>query len=159
MVFQGELSAAVKKYWYVFSGRKIYIEAEKANSRQVGLFYSVNLRWIANRYPNVNKPKWLTVSLILCQKPGMDRNYCLIEFIVYMSYSDTYKVAKCCLYENKWMLKKKNKKKRGGGHRVLSTRTCAYGQWSFTNVVSETNRNAMPFWRNRLWLFKPPNNL
>ena len=28
-------------------------------------------------------------SLISCQKPGMDRNYCLIVFIVYMSYSDT----------------------------------------------------------------------
>jgi hypothetical protein len=24
-----------------------------------------------------------------CQKSGMDRNYCLIVFIVYMSYSDT----------------------------------------------------------------------
>ena len=35
-----------------------------------------------------------------------------------MSYSDTYKVAKCCLYEKKWMLKKKIKKikikKKGG---------------------------------------------
>ena len=27
--------------------------------------------------------------LISCQKPGMDRNYRLIVFIVYMSYSDT----------------------------------------------------------------------
>ena len=26
---------------------------------------------------------------VTCQKPGMDRNYCLIVFIVYMSYSDT----------------------------------------------------------------------
>ena len=43
----------------------------------------------------------------------MDRNYCLIVFIVYMSYSDTWKVAKCCLYEKKSMLKKKKKKKRG----------------------------------------------
>jgi hypothetical protein len=25
----------------------------------------------------------------VCQKPGMDRNYCLIVFIVYVSYSDT----------------------------------------------------------------------
>jgi hypothetical protein len=58
--------------------------------RQVGLFYSLNLRWMHNRYPNVNKEEWLTFSLIiLCQKPGMDRNYCLIVFIVYMSYSDT----------------------------------------------------------------------
>jgi hypothetical protein len=24
-----------------------------------------------------------------CQKSSMDRNYCLIVFIVYMSYSDT----------------------------------------------------------------------
>ena len=44
----------------------------------------------------------------------MDRNYCLIVFIVYMSYSDTYKVAKCCLYDKKSM-PKKNKKKGGGG--------------------------------------------
>jgi hypothetical protein len=57
-----------------------------------------------------------------------------------MSYSDTWKVAKCCLYEKKSMLKKiKNKKikKRGGGgvgnilkkreqHRVLSTSTCDF---------------------------------
>ena len=43
----------------------------------------------------------------------MDRNYCLIVFIVYMSYSDTYKVAICCLYEKKSMLKKRKKKKRG----------------------------------------------
>ena len=27
--------------------------------------------------------------ILLCQKTGMDRNYCLIVFIVYMSYSDT----------------------------------------------------------------------
>jgi hypothetical protein len=27
--------------------------------------------------------------LQICQKPGMDRNYCLIVFIGYMSYSDT----------------------------------------------------------------------
>ena len=44
----------------------------------------------------------------------MDRNYCLIVFIVYMSYSDTYKVAICCLYEKKSMLKKK-----GGGDNIL----------------------------------------
>ena len=49
-------------------------------------------------------------GLILCQKPGMDRNYCLIVFIVYMSYSDTQRVAKCCLYKKKSMFKKK----RGG---------------------------------------------
>ena len=39
------------------------------------------------------------------------RNYCLIVFIVYMSYSDTQKLAKCCLHEKKSMLKK-----RGGKH-------------------------------------------
>jgi hypothetical protein len=61
----------------------------KPISRQVGLFYSLNLRWMHNRYPNVNKEKWLTFSLILCQKPGMDGNYCLIVFIVYMSYKHT----------------------------------------------------------------------
>ena len=44
----------------------------------------------------------------------MDRNYCLIVFIVYMSYSDTLKVAKCCLYEKKSMLKKKRKKEKKG---------------------------------------------
>ena len=44
----------------------------------------------------------------------MDRNYCLIEFIVYMSYSDTYKVAKCCLYEKKTDVQKKKEKKKGG---------------------------------------------
>ena len=37
----------------------------------------------------------------------MDRNYCLIVFIVYMSYSGTQKVAKCCVHEKKLMLKKK----------------------------------------------------
>ena len=37
----------------------------------------------------------------------MDRNYCLIVFIVYMSYSDTQKVAKCCVHEKKSMLKKR----------------------------------------------------
>ena len=50
----------------------------------------------------------------------MDRNYCLI---VYMSYSDTQKVPKCCIYEKKSMLKKKEKEKREQ-HRVLSTSTC-----------------------------------
>ena len=45
----------------------------------------------------------------------MDRNYCLIVFIVYMSYSDTWKVAKCCLYEKKSMLKKNIKIKKMGG--------------------------------------------
>ena len=44
----------------------------------------------------------------------MNRKYCLIVFIVYMSYSDTQKVAKCCLYEKKIDVKKKEKKK--GGH-------------------------------------------
>jgi hypothetical protein len=29
-------------------------------SRQVGLFYSLNLRWMHNKYPNVNKEEWLT---------------------------------------------------------------------------------------------------
>ena len=43
----------------------------------------------------------------------MDRNYCLIVFIVYMSYSDTYKVAKCSLYEKKVDVYQK-RKKRGG---------------------------------------------
>jgi hypothetical protein len=53
----------------------------------------------------------------------MDRNCSLIVFFVYMSYSDTYKVAKCCVHEKKLMIKK-------GGmgnqrhHRVLSTSTC-----------------------------------
>ena len=50
----------------------------------------------------------------------MDINYCLI---VYMSYSDTQKVPKCCIYEKKSMLKKKEKEKREQ-HRVLSTSTC-----------------------------------
>ena len=50
------------------------------------------------------------ISAYVCQKPGMDRNYCLIVFIVYMSSSDTQKVAKCCVHEDKSMLKK-----RGGG--------------------------------------------
>jgi hypothetical protein len=40
----------------------------------------------------------------------MDTNYCLIVFIVYMSSSDTYKVATCCVHEKKSMLKGK-----GGG--------------------------------------------
>jgi hypothetical protein len=45
-------------------------------------------------YPN--KEEWLTFSLIiLCQKPGMDRNYCLIVFIVYMSYSDHRVLSTC----------------------------------------------------------------
>ena len=61
-----------------------------------------------------------SITVMSCQKSGMDRNYCLIVFIVYMSYSDTQKVAKCCLYEIKSMLKKE----RGGHHRVLSTHTC-----------------------------------
>ena len=34
-------------------------------------------------------PFFFIIELISCQKPGMDRNYCLIVFIVYMSYSDT----------------------------------------------------------------------
>ena len=46
----------------------------------------------------------------------MDRNYCLIVFIVYMSYSDTQKVAKCCLYEKKVDVNKKKKKKKKGGN-------------------------------------------
>ena len=44
----------------------------------------------------------------------MDRNYCLIVFIVYMSYSDTQKVAKCCLYEEEKKIDVQ-KKKGGGG--------------------------------------------
>ena len=40
----------------------------------------------------------------------MDRNYCLLVFIVHMSSSDTQRVAKCYLHEKKSMLKKK-----GGG--------------------------------------------
>jgi hypothetical protein len=51
--------------------------------------------------------------LIVCQKPGMDRNYCLIVFIVRMSSSDTKKVAKCCVNEKKSMLKKNKKQRRG----------------------------------------------
>jgi hypothetical protein len=46
----------------------------------------------------------------------MDRNYCLIVFIVYMSYSGTKKVAKCCVHEKKLMLKKK-----GGGGAIRVT--------------------------------------
>ena len=45
--------------------------------------------------------------LQICQKPGMDRNYCLIVFIAYMSYSDTQKVAKCCTHETKIDVEKK----------------------------------------------------
>ena len=48
----------------------------------------------------------------------MDRNYCLIVFIVYMSYSDTYKVANVVYMKKKSMLKKKRGgilKKNGGG--------------------------------------------
>ena len=37
----------------------------------------------------------------------MDRNYCLIVFIVYMSFSDTLKVAKCCAQEKRIDVKKK----------------------------------------------------
>jgi hypothetical protein len=40
----------------------------------------------------------------------MDKNYCLIVFIVYMSSSDTYKVATCCVHE-----KKIDVKRKGGG--------------------------------------------
>ena len=36
----------------------------------------------------------------------MDRNYCVIGFIVYMSYSDTWKVAKCRAHEKKIDVKK-----------------------------------------------------
>ena len=53
-----------------------------------------------------------------------------------MSYSDTQKVAKCCLYDRVDVKKKKKKKKGGGGnilktkkreqHRVLSTSTCVF---------------------------------
>ena len=61
----------------------------------------------------------------------MDRNYCLIVFIVYMSYSDTQKVAKCCLYEKKSMLKEKKGgeskiKKKGGATQGPVTRTCDF---------------------------------
>ena len=51
--------------------------------------------------------------IILCQKTGMDRNYCLIVFIVYMSY----------------------KKKK---HRVLSTSTCDgdyKSYWNFMKIL------------------------
>ena len=110
------------------------------------------IRGETTRY-HVNKEEWLTFSLIiLCQKPGMDRNYCLIVFVVYMSYSDTWKVAKCCLYEKKSMLKKKKTKKKekggratskkiikkGGYHRVLFTRTCAYGLWAMLSGTFNT---------------------
>ena len=54
----------------------------------------------------------------------MDRNYCLIVFIVYMSYSDTQKVAKCWLYEKKSMLKKK--KKGGASQGPVHTYLWAY---------------------------------
>ena len=47
MCFQGE--------WYI---------RNRPISRQVGLFYSLNLRWMHNMYPNVNKEECLTFSLI-----------------------------------------------------------------------------------------------
>ena len=46
-----------------------------------------------------------------CQKPGMDRNYSLIVFIVYMSSSDTYRKLQNVVY----MKKKSMFKKKGGG--------------------------------------------
>ena len=64
-----------------------------------------------------------------------------------MSYSDTYKVAKCCLYEKKSMLTKKKggdilKKNGRGQHRILSTRTCGidYIDWKMTTFY-ETNKS------------------
>ena len=39
-----------------------------------------------------------------------------------MSYSDTQKVAKCCLYDRVDVKKKKKKKKRGGGGQHLKNK-------------------------------------
>ena len=55
----------------------------------------------------------ICVLLYICKNPGMDRNYCVIGFIVYMSYSDTQKVAKCRVHEKKIDVQKKG----GGGIR------------------------------------------
>ena len=64
-------------------------------------------------------------TLCICQKPSMDRNCCSIVFFVYMSYSDTQKVAKCCVREKKLMIKKGGMgNRRQHSHRVLSTSTC-----------------------------------
>ena len=41
------------------------------------------------------------VPLIAPSPFFMNRNYCLIVFIVYISYSDTQEVAKCCVHEKK----------------------------------------------------------
>ena len=71
----------------------------------------------------------------------MDRNYCLIVFIVYMSYSDTQKVAKCCLYEKKIDVKKKggatSKKKKGScPHVPVGKRETTY---IYKNIYDHTN--------------------
>ena len=66
----------------------------------------------------------------------MDRNYCLIVFIVYMSYSDTQKVAKCCLYVKKSMGNNLKKKKKGATqgpvHKYL---------WAKPKIVTEMWRH------------------
>ena len=58
---------------------------------------------------------------LLYQKPGIDRNYCLIVFIIYMSYSDTWKVAKCCVHEKRFDIKK-----GGRGKKRLHSVSCPH---------------------------------
>ena len=63
------------------------------------------------------------------KRPGMDRNYCLIVFIVYMSSSDTQKVAKFCVHEKKSMLMGfflSGDEQSEASYRFLSTSTCAW---------------------------------
>ena len=136
--------------WFTAIGSFVRKIQEKNTSAELSWCRNVSHRYRIVRVPNclgaemsrtgaevswcriVPVPKYLAFTkksnlpslslIILCQKTGMDRNYCLIVFIVYMSYSDTQKVAKCCLYEKKSMLKKKRKKKgatQGSVHKYL----------------------------------------
>jgi hypothetical protein len=55
-------------------------------SRQVGLFLFTKFKMNAKQVPQCKqKQSYLPSLLCICQKPVMDRNYCLIVFIVYMS--------------------------------------------------------------------------
>jgi hypothetical protein len=60
-----------------------------------------------------------------------------------MSYSDTLKVAKCCLYEKKSMLKKKRKKEKKGIN-TLKTHINIYLQ-QLTTLHGTFSTRVLPF--------------
>ena len=103
--------------WFTAIGSFVRKIQEKNTSAELSWCRNVSHRYRIVRVPNclgaemsrtgaevswcriVPVPKYLAFTkksnlpslslIILCQKTGMDRNYCLIVFIVYMSYSDT----------------------------------------------------------------------